>query len=381
MVLDKKILIGVMITLLIGTISGIQFARKWCPTMVEVPGKAPDPVKVTEYIEPKGTLIGKGCTIDGKLTVDVVAINGKVIGEINTKEATVNGIVEGPITAEMVIVEPSANIRGDITSKGFEFKNGASYAGNLTVGPQSQEKKSTTKTTKDKDTKDKDTIRRKLENILGNNVNTLEEIELPAPKIEHIKTKPFDQIEEIHIHVEDRRVTEREAPITSSNARSESKGPERLSTSNQQSRPTINERSSQSSSQPNNTISQSPKAQPTSSRVLISASDLVDLSWQVVKDTPEYKAQLKSALNWDVGDGSRENNLYAKLVSASGTAKSGKIEDLKKFFYVLALHKDLDCAPPSVVTELVQKNKKEFDELCSNWSWENAASAVQKLMK
>lgn len=86
---------------------------------------------------------GEGLRIDGKVNGNVVAIEGRssilvvaesavVTGEIHADHVIINGRVLGPVRAtELLELQPTARIEGDVTYKALEMHQGALIAGRL----------------------------------------------------------------------------------------------------------------------------------------------------------------------------------------------------------------------------------------------------------
>lgn len=86
---------------------------------------------------------GEGLRIDGKVNGNVLAIEGRpsilvvaesavVTGEIHADHVIINGRVVGPVrAAELLELQPTARIEGDVTYKALEMHQGALIAGRL----------------------------------------------------------------------------------------------------------------------------------------------------------------------------------------------------------------------------------------------------------
>lgn len=86
---------------------------------------------------------GEGLRIDGKVNGNVLAIEGRssilvvaesavVTGEIHADHVIINGRVLGPVRAtELLELQPTARIEGDVTYKALEMHQGALIAGRL----------------------------------------------------------------------------------------------------------------------------------------------------------------------------------------------------------------------------------------------------------
>ncbi len=95
----------------------------------------------------KGTVIGKSLRVLGKVTADgLVKVYGQIEGELQcasldiSKEAevvgavtaekvTIDGRVEGPIVASIVVLKPHAHVIGDIHHESLAIGSGAVFEG------------------------------------------------------------------------------------------------------------------------------------------------------------------------------------------------------------------------------------------------------------
>jgi len=93
------------------------------------------------------TVIAEGLKIEGKVTADgLVRVNGKVIGDLHcasliisdraqitgtvvAESVIVDGLVEGPIRGEDVILKSQAHVTGDIHHTSLTIEKGAIFDG------------------------------------------------------------------------------------------------------------------------------------------------------------------------------------------------------------------------------------------------------------
>ena len=100
------------------------------------------------------TLISKGVKIEGIITISgniridgevqgeiiskgsiMIGEDGKIGGQITAKTITIGGKVEGTIKAnEKLVLETTANLKGDIFSKILIIEEGAKFVGNSKMG-------------------------------------------------------------------------------------------------------------------------------------------------------------------------------------------------------------------------------------------------------
>jgi cytoskeletal protein CcmA (bactofilin family) len=87
----------------------------------------------------QGNITGGGdLHIDAEINGDVmgktiiIGNNGIVRGNIQASKATIAGTVEGTISAETLVVEKTARIRGDLSYANVSVENGALVEGRLT---------------------------------------------------------------------------------------------------------------------------------------------------------------------------------------------------------------------------------------------------------
>jgi cytoskeletal protein CcmA (bactofilin family) len=85
-----------------------------------------------------GTLSTSGdVTVDGTVRGDIqakghvtISEQGKLIGDLHAKDATIRGHIEGNIRAEKVVLFASCNAKGDIVHKRLVIEDGARFEGN-----------------------------------------------------------------------------------------------------------------------------------------------------------------------------------------------------------------------------------------------------------
>lgn len=93
------------------------------------------------------TVIAEGLKIEGKVTADgLVRVNGKVLGDLHcasliisdraqitgtvvAKSVVVDGLVEGPIRGEDVVLQSQAHVTGDIHHTSLTIEKGAIFDG------------------------------------------------------------------------------------------------------------------------------------------------------------------------------------------------------------------------------------------------------------
>lgn len=85
----------------------------------------------------------EGLRIDGEVTGDILAAPGKssllvvsesarVTGQVQADHVVINGEVVGPVMArELLELQPTARIRGDVSYRGLEMHQGATISGKL----------------------------------------------------------------------------------------------------------------------------------------------------------------------------------------------------------------------------------------------------------
>ncbi len=110
------------------------------------------PKKVALDLQSISTLISEGsildgslkapayARIDGKITGDVhidegliLGAKGIILGNVDTKELVVYGVIKGDITVSSLEIKASGRITGEITTQTLRVENGAVYNGNLSM--------------------------------------------------------------------------------------------------------------------------------------------------------------------------------------------------------------------------------------------------------
>ncbi len=75
-----------------------------------------------------GNLLGQA----EKPSIVVISESGKVRGEVQADHVIINGQVDGPVTARVMLeLQPKARVTGDVTYKLLEMHQGALVAGKL----------------------------------------------------------------------------------------------------------------------------------------------------------------------------------------------------------------------------------------------------------
>ena len=75
-----------------------------------------------------GNLLGR----EGVASILVISETAVVVGEIHADHVIINGKVDGPVTARLMLeLQPKARITGDVTYKLLEMHQGAIVAGRL----------------------------------------------------------------------------------------------------------------------------------------------------------------------------------------------------------------------------------------------------------
>lgn len=73
--------------------------------------------------------------------------------------------------------------------------------------------------------------------------------------------------------------------------------------------------------------------------------------------------------------------LNDKFLEIAPSALGGKIENLKRVTYWMALYKYFGEQPPSHLRRVTDKHKREFYDLSKNFSWEKMSEMVTKASK
>ncbi|MCP5266452.1 MAG: polymer-forming cytoskeletal protein [Burkholderiaceae bacterium] len=80
-----------------------------------------------------GSVNGRIHAEEGAPSTLVVSDNARIRGEIRAAHIVVNGLVEGPIQAdELLELQPSARVVGDVRYAAMEIQNGATVDGAMT---------------------------------------------------------------------------------------------------------------------------------------------------------------------------------------------------------------------------------------------------------
>jgi cytoskeletal protein CcmA (bactofilin family) len=85
-----------------------------------------------------GTLASSGdITVDGVVRGEIqtpgrvtISEQGKLIGDLQAKEATIHGHIQGNIRADRVVLFASCNVKGDIVHARLAIEDGARFEGN-----------------------------------------------------------------------------------------------------------------------------------------------------------------------------------------------------------------------------------------------------------
>jgi len=81
-----------------------------------------------------------GGSLVGDLTAEVLIISktGKVIGNVRAKTVTVEGHLEGTVSATKVIIKPLASLKADIVAQDINLDPGAKIEGYLSIKPKTR---------------------------------------------------------------------------------------------------------------------------------------------------------------------------------------------------------------------------------------------------
>ena len=79
-----------------------------------------------------------GGSLVGDLTAEVLIISktGKVIGNMRAKTVTIEGHLEGTVSATKVIIKPLASLKADIVAQDITLDAGAVIEGYLSIKPK-----------------------------------------------------------------------------------------------------------------------------------------------------------------------------------------------------------------------------------------------------
>lgn len=130
------------------------------PTPAPAPVSTPSPSPMATHKD--RTVIGPGAKFTGNLEIDgtlevngelegtvtcsetlVVGPNGKLKAEIEVRDATISGRVDGKIHArERVELAAGSHFTGDVHSKSFMIQDGVYFEGNCSMGDTSKAKDS-----------------------------------------------------------------------------------------------------------------------------------------------------------------------------------------------------------------------------------------------
>lgn len=99
---------------------------------------------IGEGTEVKGGVhFTEGLRVDGSVTGDIhanddqdslllISESARIVGKVHADKVIVNGLVQGPIYAsELLEIQPSARIEGDVHYKALEMHQGATITGQL----------------------------------------------------------------------------------------------------------------------------------------------------------------------------------------------------------------------------------------------------------
>ena len=108
--------------------------------------KAPPPIKsliaqgsridgnlrFSEGLRIDGEIVGSACASADQPSILVISEAAVVQGEVRADHVIINGTVRGPVHArELLELQPSARIEGDVFYKALEMHHGAMIAGQL----------------------------------------------------------------------------------------------------------------------------------------------------------------------------------------------------------------------------------------------------------
>lgn len=89
-------------------------------------------IRFTEGLRIDGEVIGDICAIQGGPSILVISETATVTGKIYADHVVINGRVLGPVHAfELLELQPTAKIEGDVSYKALEMHQGAVIFGQL----------------------------------------------------------------------------------------------------------------------------------------------------------------------------------------------------------------------------------------------------------
>ena len=110
----------------------------------------------------------------------------------------------------------------------------------------------------------------------------------------------------------------------------------------------------------------------------IMRKDLNERQWAeyVKKSNDRYR-------EWSDENGDRDLKIFLddRLLQLGLAARSGKIENLKKFVYFLSLYKQWKELAPKYIRDVAEKNRQDLDDLLAEFTWERASQLVKKKVK
>jgi cytoskeletal protein CcmA (bactofilin family) len=99
-----------------------------------------------EDITVNGTLTGEGIldlagSFVGDLSVDTLILTktGKIMGNVTARSVTIEGNLDGTISAISVVLRTSAQVTADIVSQNIVIESGASIEGHITSKAQPEQ--------------------------------------------------------------------------------------------------------------------------------------------------------------------------------------------------------------------------------------------------
>ena len=86
----------------------------------------------TDGLRVDGEVIGNIRASDASPSILVISESARVVGEVRADHVIINGRVEGPVSATMLLeLQPKARIEGSVTYKALEMHQGAVITGPL----------------------------------------------------------------------------------------------------------------------------------------------------------------------------------------------------------------------------------------------------------